>query len=133
MNRRNQSCCDHMNTVGIVFGVSQQLGNIYPAETAILRGTLYPELDKPLACAASPSGCAAPSCSQTAAFSAWEVRLYLNTHPDDECALKLYQQLCQQAPRPNYACTFAPCMDHGRWTWIDDPWPWECEANGKGA
>lgn len=133
MNRQNRTCCDHGRTPGVISANWQQIGNIYPAQTAILRGTLYPELDKPLACAASPSGCVEPSCSQTAAFSAWEVRLYLNTHPNDECALRLYQQLCQQAPKPNYACTFAGCTGNGRWNWVDDPWPWECKANGKGA
>ena len=133
MNRRNMNCCENGHAVGIVSANVQQLGNIYPAQTAILRGTLYPELDKPMACAPAPSGCAEPTACQAMAFAAWEVRLYLNTHPHDECALKLYQQLCQQAPKPNYACTFAPCTGNGGWNWLDDPWPWECEANGRRA
>ena len=132
MNRRNQPCCDQRNTVGIVSGTWQQIGHIYPAQTAFFRGTLFPELDKPMACAASPSGCAQPTASQMAGFSAWEVRLYLNTHPNDEHALQLFRQLCQHAPCPNYACTFAGCTQN-RWTWTDDPWPWEVCANGKGA
>ena len=130
MNQRNMACCENGHTVGIVSANVQQLGNIYPAQNAIMRGTLYPELDKPMACAANPSGCAAPTDNQIMGFSAWEVRLYLNTHPHDMNALQLYQQLCQQAPKPNYACTFVPCTgDH--WSWVDDPWPWECEANGR--
>lgn len=110
----------------------QQISQIYPAETALRNGTLFPELNKPLACAASPTGCAETTPGQAIAFSAWEMRLYLNTHPNDEGALQLYQQMCQQCVKPNYACTFAPCAS-GRWTWVDDPWPWECEANGRRA
>lgn len=132
MNHRNISCCENGRTPGIVSANPQQINQVYPVQTAILRGTLYPELDKPMACAAAPSGCAQPTASQAAAFSAWEVRLYLNTHPCDERALALYQQLCRQTPQPNYACTFASCSPT-RWTWVDDPWPWECEANGRRA
>lgn len=132
MNQRNTRCCENGRTAGIVSANVQQIANIYPAQTALLRGTLYPELDKPLNCAASPSACTEPSPAQIMGFAAWEVRLYLNTHPGDQAALELYQQLCQQAPKPNYACTFAPCSGK-RWTWTDDPWPWECEANGRRA
>lgn len=131
MNRMNRACCNG-NTPGIVSATMQQIGNVYPAQMAIRNGTLYPELFKPMACAASPSGSAEPTVSQTMAFSAWEVRLYLNTHPDDMGALQLYNHLCQQTPKPNYACTFATCTG-GRWNWVDDPWPWECEANGRRA
>jgi len=128
MNQRDMNCCENGRTVGIVSANVQQIANIYPAQTAIMRGTLYPDLDKPMACAASPSGCAAPDAHQIMGFCAWEVRLYLNTHPCDTNALQLYQQLCHQAPAPNYACTFAPCGGN-RWNWVDDPWPWEYAAN----
>ena len=132
MNRMNQGCCGNTGTKAIVSIPMQQIANIYPAQTAIRHGTLYPELDKPMMCAQSPSGCAEPTPCQTMAFSAWEVRLYLNTHPHDAAALQLYQQLCRQAPGPNYACAFVTCTQNG-WSWVDDPWPWECEANGRRA
>ena len=127
MNHRHCSCCENGHMPGIVSANSQQTTHIYPAQRAIRYGTLYPELNKPLAWAAAPTGCAEPTRSQTNAFSAWEVRLYLNTHPEDEAAMQLYRQICQQTPQPNYACTFVHCGD--RWNWIDDPWPWECAAN----
>ena len=129
MNQRNQNCCENGRTVAIVSANVQQLANIYPVQTAIMRGTLYPELDKPLNCAAQPHGCTAPTVEQMMGFAAWEVRLYLNTHPYDANALQLYHQLCQQAPKPDYACAFVPCNSE-QWTWVDDPWPWEYEANG---
>lgn len=110
----------------------QQIHQVYPADTALRSGTLFPELNKPMACASSPTGCAEATSAQERAFACWEVRLYLNTHPQDECALHLYQQMCRQTPAPNYACTFAPCAEN-RWSWVDDPWPWECAANERRA
>lgn len=132
MNRMSQGCCRNNGTNAIVSIPMQQIGNIYPAQTALQHGTLYPELFKPMLCAQSPSGCAEPTASQILGFSAWELRLYLNTHPQDASALKLYQQMCQQSPKLNYACAFVPCTQNG-WSWVNDPWPWECEANGRRA
>ncbi len=36
-------------------------------------------------------------------FAAWELRLYLNTHPTDRRALRLYYHLIRQCPYGNYA------------------------------
>lgn len=100
-------------------------------------------------------------------FAAWELRLYLDTHPDDERALAAYKQLCAAQGGCTYAChtpdgwnterrlaasttgtcracngapmtvlaTSCPAKQTavGRWTWIDDPWPWEPEANMIGG
>jgi len=118
--------------VGMVHGAMQQLCEVYPSEMALSRGTLYPELDKPMHCAASPSGCTQPSRAQIDGFAAWEVRLYLNTHPCDSRALQFYQQLCREQKRPSYACAFVPCSTND-WQWIDDPWPWEPCANERRA
>lgn len=115
-------------------------------------------------------------------FAAWELRLYLDTHPYDERAYAAYKQLCS-SQGCTYACnvigsenktgscceikpTPAPIpMPYNRipgnfrqntgcagqnnaghyptphcheqrervWHWIDDPWPWEPEANVKGG
>ncbi len=37
-------------------------------------------------------------------FAAWELRLYLDTHPDDERALAAYKQLCAAQGECTYAC-----------------------------
>lgn len=115
-------------------------------------------------------------------FAAWELRLYLDTHPNDERAFAAYKQLCEsqgctyacnvigmekeektseccrQTPVPTPfnpvpgtarmnqmptrpGCNAPSPMPHhphkhpsGRvWHWIDDPWPWEPEANVKGG
>ncbi len=65
-------------------------------------------------------------------FATWEVRLYLDTHPQDADALALYQRLCSESEGMcNYACL---CVNDAggcpaRWSWLDNPWPWEPEAN----
>ncbi|MCI8387419.1 MAG: hypothetical protein HFE63_03000 [Clostridiales bacterium] len=77
-------------------------------------------------------------------FAAWELRLYLDTHPDDTKALEAYKQICATVGGCNYACateagkSAAIGRDSGdcgcgcggsSWTWVDGPWPWEPEAN----
>ena len=74
-------------------------------------------------------------------FAAWELRLYLDTHPDDERALAAYKKLCATIGRCSYPCvtpqgmmaagtdSSSSCTCGGRWNWIDDPWPWDPAAN----
>ena len=63
-------------------------------------------------------------------FAAWEVRLFLDTHPNDPEALSAYRQLCaQNLCENNYACLPDTEYSFDAWHWIDDPWPWEPEAN----
>ncbi len=74
-------------------------------------------------------------------FAAWELRLYLDTHPYDQRALATYRQICA-ATGPNYACATPQGMTSGTtpscrgtdgeaesWAWIEGPWPWQVEAN----
>lgn len=71
-------------------------------------------------------------------FMIVDFNLYLNTHPNDKIALsernklaiqvyalkqtyeKSYGLLCSNQPATNYP-----------WNWINEPWPWESEANFK--
>lgn len=126
---RDDRACRHTRTPGMVYHAPHHLDHLYEPDEALSRGTLFCVLDKPM------DGCDAAFCvctdeNQTTAFALWELRLYLNTHPNDRQALKMYETLCRQARHPNYACTFAPCDGaKSRWTWLDDPWPWEYAAN----
>ena len=114
MQNENKACC---HGPGIVCGVKQQFHDLYPAGTALRRGTIFPELDKPSAVSPIPCGGAEPSQHQETAFAAYEMRLYLNTHPEDRSAEQLYRQLWQRS-----GCHLQ--------TWrMDDPWPWELCAN----
>ena len=66
-------------------------------------------------------------------FAAWDVRLYLDTHPDDAGALETYRSLCRQAQNAGMPCGGSACHipddNAANWTWISDPWPWEPDAN----
>ena len=79
-----------------------------------------------------------------------DLRLYLDTHPQEERALELYQQNHQKRLEllKTYADKFEPLTCHcvdldsngspasdtlyaGRkhWTWVDGPIPWDAAAN----
>lgn len=68
-------------------------------------------------------------------FVLMDVKLYLDSHPCDRAALehfKKYQELREKA-YCDYTEKFGPLMARDRvyqdkWTWVDDPWPWEKEA-----
>ena len=126
--------------VGIVWARMQTLDEVYDAAHALKAGTLYPELNMPLNGYCLPGSgwpCGedcGDKCQQTA-FTLWELRLYLNTHPDDQEALRLMHHLQENCCEPDYATAFLediPCTDGTRnpaWRWILGPWPWEYEAN----
>lgn len=105
---------------------AQQMGETYAAEEALFQGTLFPELDKPMAAVET---CPTENCAtrrQLTAFELWELRLYLDTHPEDGRALQRWQQLCSSGCEDNYATAFTGnCAQGGCWAWAQAPWPWE--------
>ena len=116
--------------VGIVHAVKQKLADVFESESALRTGTLFPELHKPMN--GRCPGCSnCSTCEQQSAFAAWDLRLYLNTHPEDQEALALFRRLCSEAEDPNYATTFLDDEGCGScWGWTDGPWPWECQKCG---
>lgn len=71
-------------------------------------------------------------------FSLDDLLLYLDTHPDDQDALNLYRELCQQRIEAvqEFESKYHPltkdsehAMTEGKWTWGDAPLPWEVDAN----
>ena len=116
--------------VGMVYAVEQSLGQVYQSESALRAGTLFPELHKPLN-GYCPGSCNCATTGQQSAFAAWELRLYLDTHPDDQRAQALFARLCREVEDPSYATAFLTGTSCGtRWDWTDDPWPWECGPCG---
>lgn len=107
--------------------VPQQAGSVFSPGQALQSGTLFPELYKPMNGRQCSGGCHGDD-AQTLNFAAWDMRLYLDTHPCDQHALSFYHEMCCRAPQPGYACAFAGCNQDG-WHWTDDPWPWEMAAN----
>ena len=140
--RQSSSGCDKGNGttynrsrknkgVGMVWAAKQELDQIFESESALRSGTLFPELHKPMN-GYCPGGCNCQTDEQAAAFAAWELRLYLNTHPNDKQALALFRKLCREADDPNYATSFLKDVECASgWDWTDDPWPWECRPCGR--
>lgn len=66
-----------------------------------------------------------------ACFTAFELQLFLNTHPNDQRALMLFKNSCQRSKmlKLQYEGMYGPltaCSSNGYpWQWIESPWPWE--------
>ena len=68
-------------------------------------------------------------------FAAFDTQLYLDTHPHDRNALNLFDryQRSSQRARREYEHMAGPLTAdsaiYDTWRWVNDPWPWEREAN----
>ena len=104
----------------------QRFQNRYSDEDAIIRGTLFPELDLPFKnyVIDSPLPNTPKTQIMSVGFVCFELRLYLDTHPNDAKALEYYRHYnkilkdlkekdCEQSEKPGYN------------SWVFDPWPWE--------
>lgn len=68
-----------------------------------------------------------------AEFAAFELHLFLDTHPDDPQALAAHQAACARADalQAEYERRYSPLTPCGsssqamEWEWINPPWPWE--------
>lgn len=68
-------------------------------------------------------------------FGMVETRLFLDTHPDSEDALELYNKYQEKymALVKEYEKEFGPLTLNGKNSdeWIENPWPWDNEFNIK--
>lgn len=69
-----------------------------------------------------------------ARFAAWELHIYLDTHPHDKHALKKFEeyeakanQLTAEYERKYGPLTAGDTYGDSSWQWIHSPWPWECQ------
>ncbi|RDU22284.1 spore coat protein CotJB [Anaerosacchariphilus polymeriproducens] len=64
-----------------------------------------------------------------------DLKLYLNTHPSDQEALSKYNAYVKQLSHltdeynQNYGMISSHSMSPYPWQWINEPWPWDYEAN----
>ena len=65
-------------------------------------------------------------------FFVLDMGLYLDTHPNDTQALKMFSDASETASRlrMEFEAAFGPLTiptagGTTRWNWIDDPWPWD--------
>ena len=77
---------------------------------------------------------------QEESFAVYEAVLYLDGHPDDRRALRYYAEhkARREAAISRYEKKYGPMTVCGvestdRWTWVDDPWPWEYDSTDAAA
>lgn len=122
------ACANANQGVGMVSTVMQTLDEVYASPKALRAGTLFPELNMSLN-GYSTNAASCGDAAQANAFAAWELRLFLNTHPNDREAMKLFRRLSEQAGDDTYATAFLGeqgCAN--AWGWVNAPWPWEYDA-----
>jgi spore coat protein JB len=71
---------------------------------------------------------------QAQEFTAFDLNLYLNTHPQDQRALTDYSRTIQEVKRLQqlYVSQYGPLMAEDNvnttsWRWAEDPWPWDLD------
>ena len=69
-------------------------------------------------------------------FTAVDLQLFLNTHPQNTEALEMYNDCIENADkvRKTYEQQFGPLTgfrSEGQtdWSWSHQPWPWQAEYN----
>ena len=111
----------------------------YEARAGNVRGTLFPGLYLPFMDMIKKNELPVTPLTelQTLCFALQEMALYLDTHRDDKEALevfkvfqRLYAQAKEQYEKECGPLTHASKMDD-RYTWLDDPWPWEYAKNRR--
>ena len=64
-------------------------------------------------------------------FSAWELHIFLDTHPNNCDAAKMLDEVQAKADAltEQYESTYGPLHETtstaNRWAWITNPWPWD--------
>lgn len=67
-------------------------------------------------------------------FAIWETALYLDGHPENKQALDYYKKLTamREEAKKDYRTQVGPATHRDvkcdRWTWVDEPWPWQNEV-----
>lgn len=73
---------------------------------------------------------------QSYQFAAYDMLLFLDTHPDDKKGFAIYKSLVKkvrelvEAYQQKYGPLSADCAaDYSEFNWIESPWPWEKGGN----
>lgn len=69
-------------------------------------------------------------------FAAYDMLLYLDTHPDDKKAFSMFRELVEHTNKlkKEYQEKYGPLSafasaKNDTFEWLNSPWPWEKEAN----
>ncbi|MCL2873711.1 MAG: spore coat protein CotJB [Defluviitaleaceae bacterium] len=104
----------------------QHFTDRYSDDDAIIRGTLFPELDLPFKdfTITEPLQNNLMTEKMKIDFVCLELKLYLDTHPHDTEALEYYREYSEksrQLKEEHRIESERPGYDN----WVFDPWPWE--------
>lgn len=111
----------------------------YTADVALARGTVFEGLDLPLMGIVNENKdkMTAMDELQALGFCVNELALYLDTHPDDEEAVaifntyaELYDAAVNQFQKNGKDFTQLMSGQSGKYTWLSDPWPWDYKQEG---
>lgn len=66
-------------------------------------------------------------------FAAYDLQLFLDTHPNDSDALKMYGEVVKKAmqARDEFEKKYGPLTafsaaeNTNTWQWNENPWPWD--------
>ncbi len=69
-------------------------------------------------------------------FALYEIKLYLDTHPNCRKGLDYFHKYndLKKAAEEEYVNLYGPIVSsqvksRDRWTWVNEPWPWEGGAD----
>lgn len=69
-------------------------------------------------------------------FTAYDLQLFLDTHPDDKKAFAMFRDVVMKSKEAiaEYQDQYGPLTANATimfdtYKWIEGPWPWEKEAN----
>lgn len=108
----------------------------YETGEAVIRGTLFPGLDLPFKNIVNTKRIDGTALGeiQSIFFAITELQLYLDIHSDDTEALQTLKELITlgNEAKETYVKAYGPLMIEDiegadRYTWLDNPWPWNYE------
>lgn len=112
----------------------------YEAKEALIRGTLFPGLDLPFMNVVNTKDVTDIPLGElmAIAFVCYELQLYLDTHKDDseafetlKCMLALKREAHERYVKKYGPLSVKDLEDASSFTWVNDPWPWEYQGEGK--
>jgi spore coat protein JB len=139
----NQGTLQQCAPLSVGFVPMQQANpNKYDANLGLTRGTLFPGLDLPFMNIANKDNpYAGTPLGELMAidFTIIELTLYLDTHKNDAEAFDMLKSMIKLSKegRQKFSEKYGPISipdlaDAKKYTWTDDPWPWEfTERTGK--
>ena len=132
-----QQAGDNMNFNKCGFNGDANPNNLYDVYNGFIRGNMFPDLfnqykiSKPFDVRPMNEQAELLTKVDAYSFAAHDVALYLDTHPNDQDMIRLYDSLNEDVKKVTneYENKFGPLLKNGAtgypWAWNESPWPWE--------